>query len=522
MSVSIAAPARRSAITPSFVADLRAAFTVFLIALPLTLGIAHAVGASPTAGLMAGVIGGLVVGSLSGSELVVSGPAAGLIVLAATGLARLGVTGFALAVALAGLLQVLLGALGMGRLAQFFPSSVVRAMLSAIGLVLVLKQLPHALGYDADFEGDPEFMQLDGENTLSSLVHAFRVLHPGALLISVLTLGALFTWRVPALGRLRRVVPPELVAVLVGSLASAFLPPELALSEEHRLSLPHWSSALTPHAASFPLALLGSAQLWRTAGALALIASLETLLCVDAVDRLDRFGRSTPRDRELLGQGVGNLLCGLFAALPISGVIVRSATNAHAGATTRRSVILQGLMLCVAMVALPDLLSLVPLASLAVVLIVVGLRLARPILLAARVERSASYRVPFAMTALGVLFGDLLVGVGIGLATALAFLVVRQYRNAVFVTDDGPLRLIRLRSDLAFVHKPLLSRALEVRGSQGVNDVVVDGSRVRHMDEDVIELLRAAQRDGVRGAKVTVLRNPNNTHPFFRDEELLP
>jgi MFS superfamily sulfate permease-like transporter len=455
---------------------------------------------------------------LSGSPLSVTGPAAGLTTLVHTGIAQLG-DQYTVCVLIAGVVQVLLGAFDMGALVLFVPNSVVRAMLAAVGLTLILKQLPHALGYDADFEGDFEFFQPDGENTFTGLLHAFSEVHPGAIAVAAVTAGVLLAFtHTQILRRFQRYLPRELIAIVLGTAVSEYLAAgPFALSSEHRLELPRLTESIRLLSAP-ALDSLVNPDVWRNALALAFVGSIEALLCIEAVDRIAP-GRAGPlRSRELTAQGIGNAVSGLLGGLPVSAVIVRSVTNVQAGARSRAATMLHGVLLTAEVVLLSPWLRRIPLAALAVVLIGIGLRLTHPQVFRAEWREGAERFAPFAATVAAVLLTDMLIGALVGLCVALFFQFLRQYRSVVLITDDGPRRLIRLGSDVTFVHRMLIARALQ--GSPECKDIVVDGSRLRYMDEEASELLRtAAERRGARWPSVEILRNPANTHPFFRDEE---
>jgi MFS superfamily sulfate permease-like transporter len=356
---------------------------VALIAIPLSLGIAVASGAPPSAGIIAAVVGGLVVGTLSGSALMVTGPAAGLTAVTLAGIAQLGdFRTFLLAVVLAGVIQLALAAVRAGVIGYYFPSAVINGMIAAIGLLLVLKQIPHALGYDADAMGDDAFRQANAENTFSSLVEAVRHLERGAVVVSVLSLAVLVAWRrVPRLAA--SPVPAALAVVVLAVAANALfaaVAPGFAIGAAHLLDVPvpESAGALLASVRLPDLAAVTDGAVWRVALLLAVVASLEALLALEATDKMDPYKREAPTDRELLAQGSGNIVSGLLGGLPVTGVIVRSAANIEGGAVSRRATILHGALLVVAVPLIPRALGLIPLAALAAILIDVGLRLAGP------------------------------------------------------------------------------------------------------------------------------------------------
>lgn len=503
MSVSASSPPPAGASPLAFFshlkADVPAGLVVFLVATPLCLGIAQASGAPLLSGLIAGVVGGLVVAGLSRSPLSVSGPAAGLAVLVAAGIAELGFRPFLLAVSLAGLMQLAVGALRLGGIAHFFPSSVIKGMLAAIGLLIVFKQLPHAVGYDANWQGDEAFRQADGHNTFSALVDAFAALTPAATLITVVCAGAYLLWprlqRAAAPRLLKQVlqqVPTPLVAVVVGGVLVAVLPalwPAGALGPEHLVALPVFQSMADVGAALVTpdFTAITDPRVWTTAATLCVVASIETLLSIEAIDRLDPERRISPPNRELVAQGVGNTLSGLLGGLPVTSVIVRSSANVQAGAKTRLSAMTHGAFLLIGVLLLPTLLNMVPLAALAVVLIVIGAKLAAPRLWREMWRAGYSQFVPFLVTVVAIVFTDLLKGTLIGLLVGIAFAVRRQQQNAIIVVKHGTSHFIRFAKDLTFLQKARIKDVL-LTIPDGAS-VVIDRERVDFVDDDVEELL---------------------------------
>ena len=349
--------------------DLPASIVVFFVAVPLCLGIALASGAPLFSGLIAGIVGGLLVGTISGSALGVSGPAAGLAVIVLVAIQELGFEAFLLAVAISGVFQIVLGCLRAGVLGYFFPSSVIRGMLAGIGTIIVLKQIPHALGYDSDPVGDLQFVQADGQTTISALSRMMDSIGWNAVLVSSIALAVLVLWEVvfSKRGRFFQLVQGPLVVVAFGifyQLLTTRFAPGLALAPEHLVSVPVTSS-LSGFFALFTSpdwSQISNIAIWTTAGTLAVVGSLETLLCLEATDKLDPHKRVTPTTRELIAQGAGNLVSGVIGGLPITQVIVRSSANIQAGAQSKLSAILHGAFLLLAVLALPLVLNLVPLA----------------------------------------------------------------------------------------------------------------------------------------------------------------
>ena len=393
-------------------ADIPASVVVFLVAVPLCLGIALASGAPLFSGIISGIVGGLVVGSLSGSQLMVSGPAAGLTAIVVSAIATLGsYQAFLTAVVLGGVVQLSLAALRAGVIGYYFPSCVIRGMLAAIGLILILKQIPHAIGYDADYEGDETFLQMTGENTFSAIGHAFSRIEPAAVVLSLLAIVMLVVWDKTSLKKIK-LLPGPLAVVLAGIVGQWVLPmlhPALQLKPEHLVGLPVPSS-ISDLGVLFALpdwTALDRPETWRIAVTLGIVASLETLLSLEATDRMDPFKREAPTDRELASQGVGNVVAGLIGGLPVTGVIVRSSANIDAGAQTKLSAILHGVLLLLAVFTIPVLLNLIPLASLAAILIYTGFKLAHPRLLRYAWLQGRTQWVPFVVTVIAILLSDL-------------------------------------------------------------------------------------------------------------------
>ncbi|MBU1760394.1 MAG: SulP family inorganic anion transporter, partial [Bacteroidetes bacterium] len=379
--------------------DIPASIVVFLVALPLCLGIALASGAPLFSGILSGIIGGIVVASFSGSQLSVSGPAAGLTVIVLTAITDLGSFNvFLLAVMIAGLLQILLGILKAGTIGNYFPNSVIIGMLAAIGIILILKQLPHAVGYDADYEGDYEFNQADNENTFSALISAFSKFSGGAVIISAISIAILIIW--PKIKKLA-IVPAPLIVVVVGILlAEIFKDSYLNLNAQQLVQIPVVES-FTDFKGLFifpDFSAISNPKLWTVAVTIAIVASLETLLSLEAVDKIDPIKRVSPTNRELIAQGIGNTIAGLVGALPMTAVIVRSSANVNSGGRTKVSAILHGLFLMISVLLIPILINKIPLACLAAILLLVGYKLAKLSLFKKMWKDGKDQFIPFSVT----------------------------------------------------------------------------------------------------------------------------
>ncbi len=475
--------------------DLPAGLVVFLVAVPLCLGIALASGAPLFSGIIAGIVGGTVVALASGSPLGVSGPAAGLAVIVLTAIQSLGYETFLLAVVIAGVFQVLLGFAKAGVIGYFFPSSVIKGMLSGIGLIIILKQIPHAFGYDSDPEGDLAFQQMDGETTFSALEHMFSAITPGALLISVLSLAILLIWQRPFIKKFKifNIIQGPLVVVVLGIVLQGVLAgTEWGLSADHLVSLPvaeGWSEIT----GLFTLPAFGewnNPAVWVTAFTIAVVASLETLLCVEATDKLDPYKRLTPTNRELKAQGLGNFLSGLVGGLPVTQVIVRSSANIQSGGKTKAAAFIHGIMLLVSVLAIPTVLNMIPLASLAAILIIVGFKLAKPSLFKEMFKQGHKQFIPFMVTIVGILLTDLLVGIGIGLAVAVFYILLNNYKTPYFVEDkrkDKGVIHLELAEDVSFLNKA--SILLSLKKLPENSKVIIDASQTLHIDYDIQDIL---------------------------------
>ena len=485
--------------------DLPASIVVFFVALPLCLGIALASGAPLFSGIIAGIVGGIIVGMASGSPLGVSGPAAGLAVIVFGAISTLGSwETFLTAVVIAGLIQLALGFFKAGFIAYFFPTSVIKGMLTGIGLLIILKQIPHALGYDFEFEGTDSFFTNDGENTFSIIMKAWDLLTPGALLISAISLALLVLWDkvLSKKHRIFQLLQGPIVVVLLGILFNYLFQNrilEFTLSPDQVVTLPVATSVSAFFSQfSFPdFSQLTNIEVYKVAVVMAIVASLETLLCAEATDKLDPYKRVTPTTRELKAQGLGNVVSGLLGGLPVTQVVVRSTANISFGAKTKLSAIMHGFFLLISVITISSLLNMIPLASLAAVLIMVGYKLAAPSLFKKMYALGWEQFVPFITTIVVMLFTDLLTGIAIGMVMGVFFTLHHSYRNSYSMkdnhtlTDGVSLHHLVLAEEVSFFNKASIISALEAIPSN--SKVVIDCSQSKSIAYDVAEFIRDYQ-----------------------------
>ena len=509
----------------SFSSDFPASIVVFLVALPLCLGIALASNAPAFSGLIAGIVGGIVVGFASRSHLSVSGPAAGLTAIVIAALATLpSFEAFLLSVMIAGLLQILFGFLKAGVVGDYVPNAVIKGMLAAIGLILIINQVPHLLGDDSHFETDDGIGSKSDGNIFTNFFYAFGNINSLALIIGLVGLAFHFGWEKLVAGRkgFIRLVPAPLLVVLIGiginSVAS--VAGSGTLVGEHLVNI-RIASSVNEFLGFFSQpdwSYLGNYQVWLTGATIALVASLESLLSIEAIDDLDPYQRVTPTNRELKAQGLGNLVSGLIGGLPVTSVIVRSSANVNAGARTKMSAIYHGalLLLCVALI--PGLLNLIPKTALAAVLIFTGYKLAKPALFIAFYKKGWDQFLPFVITIVAILATDLLKGVVIGIGVGLFFVIRSNFRSSVFVVSDSNKFLFRLRKDVSFLNKPIIKNKLEKVPAGSY--VLIDASRADFIDKDIVEtiedfLIHAPLKD------IEVELKVSNTRDQGFSEELL-
>ncbi len=476
--------------------DIPAGIAVFLVALPLCLGIALASGAPLISGMIAGIIGGLVVGSLSNSSLGVSGPAAGLTVLVLNGIDELTLPVFLMAIIFAGILQIILSFLKAGIIGYYFPSAVISGMLFGIGVIIILKQIPHAMGYDRDYEGDLNFKQADGFNTFTELEHVFNLVSPTAIVIALVALTIMILWETKWISgsKYGKLVPGSLLAVTSGLIINQVLlrvAPEMALSGNHLVLIPHDDDygSLFSHLTLPDYTQWQNIDIYITGIVIALVASLETLLCVEATDKQDPHKRSTDTNKELFAQGVGNVLSGCIGGIPVTQVIVRSSANAQAGGQTKTSTIFHGSLLLLSILVIPGLLNMIPLATLATILIIVGYKLAHPSKFIALFKSGIFHFIPFIATVLGLVFTDLLTGVTIGSCIAIFSILLENYRMGILFQRDtkGNLTIITLAEHVSFLSKANIQQALLRQPPN--TELIIDALAAKFIDFDVREII---------------------------------
>jgi len=489
----------------NFKKDIPASIVVFFVALPLCLGIALASGAPLFSGIIAGIVGGIIVGLVSGSPLGVSGPAAGLAVIVLNAIESLGQFEiFLLAVVFAGVLQLILGFLKAGVIAHFFPSSVIKGMLSGIGLLIILKQIPHALGYDFDYEGNFGFFARDGSNTFSEILTAFDLLTPGALLISVISLAMLIFWDqiLTKKFKLFQIIQGPVAVVLFGILMFNLYKNGIlnfTLDDDQLVRLPVANNVgeFLTFFTSPDFSQLTNPAVYKIGFVMAIVASLETLLCVEATDKLDPMKRVTPTNRELKAQGLGNVVSGLIGGLPVTQVIVRSSANIAFGAKSKLSAIVHGIFLLISAITIAQYLNMIPLASLATILFIVGYKLAKPALFKEMYNLGWEQFIPFIVTILAIIFTDLLTGISAGLVVGVLFTLYHRYTHSmsmkdIVTTEQGQeVHHMVFSEQVSFFSKPKVIEALENVPENA--KVIIDCAASKVIDHDIIEVIKNYQ-----------------------------
>lgn len=513
--------------------DLPASIVVFFVALPLCLGIALASGAPLFSGLIAGIVGGIVVGALSGSKIGVSGPAAGLAAIVLSAIATLGsYENFLLAVVLGGIIQLLFGVVRLGIIGYFFPSSVIKGMLTGIGIIIILKQIPHFFGYDATPEGNFAFFQVDGENTFSEIFKSLNYISLGPTVVGLVSLFILILWDrvLTKKAKIFQLIQGPLVAVVFGILFFVFLQSSdtLGFKSAQLVSVPVPEDLDSFFGQfTFPnFGVLGNPDIWIVAFTIALVASLETLLCVEATDKLDPDKNVTPTNRELLAQGTGNIISGMIGGLPITQVIVRSSANIQSGGKSKMSAIVHGFFLLISVMLIPTLLNKIPLAVLAAVLFIVGYKLAKPALFKKMFLLGWKQWIPFVTTVGGIVFIDLLKGLALGLAVGIVVILIKSFQNSHFLhiedMSNGVHKIkMTLAEEVTFFNKGAILKELDSIPRDTYLEL--DVRKTRYLDNDIVEILqdfrlKAKDRDidiklvSERG----IVENPDNFIEFFK------
>ncbi|MFT5963483.1 MAG: MFS superfamily sulfate permease-like transporter [Flavobacterium sp.] len=478
--------------------DFASGLVVFLVALPLCLGIAMASGAPLFSGIISGVIGGIVVGYLSTSHISVAGPAAGLTAIVLTAISDLGAFDiFLTAVFIAGLLQLILGFVKAGSISNYFPTNVIEGMLAGIGIIIIMKQLPHAFGYDSDFEGDLSFLQADGTNTFSSLLGIFDHIQLGSILVTSISLIILISWDKLSFLKKLKLVPGALVAVVLGVILNEIFiasGSSLVIVKEHLVSLPvpttleeFKSIIVTPNFAG-----ILNPQVWVVGLTIAIVASIETLLSIEAADRMDVEKRYTNTNIELKAQGVANVISSLLGGLPLTSVIVRTSANSAAGAKSKMSAIIHGFLLLICVLAIPFILNKIPLATLAAILLMVGYKLAKPSTFKHFWEKGKYQFVPFIATLLAVVFMDLLKGVALGIIISIIFVLKGNLKRAYSFKKeeyvDGDIIHIDLAQEVSFLNKAAIKSTLNAIPEN--SKVVIDANDTVYIAHDILDLIR--------------------------------
>ena len=478
--------------------DFSAGLVVFLVALPLCLGIAMASGAPLFSGIISGIVGGLVVGYLSTSHLSVSGPAAGLTAIVLTAITDLGAFDiFLTTVFIAGIIQLILGFIKAGSISNYFPTNVIEGMLAGIGVIIFLKQIPHAFGYDKDYEGDLSFLQPDSENTFSEIFHLISHVQLGSIIITLLSLFILITWSKVELLKKIKLVPPALVAVIVSILLNEFFiisGSSFSIKREHLVNLPVPNS-IEEFKSIFILpnfSALANTKVWIIGITIAIVASIETLLCIEAADRMDEQKRFTNTNVELKAQGIGNIISSLLGGLPMTSVVVRTSANNTAGAKSKLAAIIHGLLLTICVISIPTILNKIPLATLAAVLLLVGYKLANPKIIFHFWAKGKYQFVPFIATFVAVVFTDLLKGVALGMIISILFVLKGNLKRAYSFKKeeylDGDIIHINLAQEVSFLNKAAIKSTLNEIPEN--TKVIIDASETIYIAHDILDLIR--------------------------------
>lgn len=481
----------------SFFADLKqnlpSGLVVFLVALPLCLGIALASGAPPLSGIIAGIVGGLVIGFISNSHVSVSGPAAGLAAIVLAGISDLGSFElFLVAGIIAGVIQLILGFIRAGSISNYFPNNVIEGMLAGIGVIIILKQIPHAVGYDKDFEGNLRIF--DGFNLQEYIFNLSDAISYGVIIVSVVSLAILLIWEKVSVLKKIKILPGALVAVIAGILLNeAFKGTSLEIAKEHLVNLPVPQSVEDlKNLITFPnFEGFLNPKVWILGATIAVVASIETLLCIEAADRMDIHKRITDTNLELKAQGIGNLISGFIGGLPMTSVVVRTSANANAGATSKMSAIIHGIFMLICVLSIPMILNKIPLATLAAVLLLVGYKLASPQKLKYFWKKGKYQFLPFIATLIAVVALDLLKGVAIGIAFSIFYLLQGNMKRAYYFSREELEEADEIKIDLAeevsFLNKAAIKKTL--KNIEPNSKVIINAVKTSYISDDILEMI---------------------------------
>lgn len=500
----------------TFKADFPASVVVFFVALPLCLGIALASGAPLFSGLISGIVGGIIVGSLSGSQVGVSGPAAGLTAIVLAAISSLGdFSVFLLALVIAGIIQVILGIIKAGIIGYFFPSSVIKGMLTGIGIIIIIKQIPFFFGYDLNPVVEFTEVPQEGVDAFSSSLGTIRYINPGATLIAIIGLVIMLFWDkfLAKKARFFTIIQGPIIAVAIGIAYTVVTEGNSlwGITSKHRVSVPifhSFSDFITQF--TFPsFSALVNKEVWIIGFTIALVASLETLLSVEATDKIDPQKRITPTNRELIAQGIGNIISGMIGGLPITQVIVRSSANIQSKNETKLSTILHGFLLLIAVVLIPGILNLIPLSVLSAVLLIVGFKLAKPSLFKQMFVLGVKQFAPFLITVVGIVFTDLLIGISLGLGVGVLVILYYSYKNSHFLhlessSSDCRVFKMTLAEEVTFFNKGAIVNTLEKFPRDSV--VEIDIRKTYFLDYDIVEAIQDfGQKAEDRKIQLTVI-----------------
>ena len=515
--------------TKTLKTDILSGTVVFLVALPLCLGIAVATGAPPFAGIITGVIGGIVVGMLSSSHVSVSGPAAGLIAINLAAITNLGYETFLLAVVLAGVIQLSLGIAKAGGISSYFPSGVIEGMLTAIGIIIIKKELPHAIGYDKEHEGDfysYELMDSADKGFFGEIIHSFNYAHTGIIIVTVVSIGILVAFNKVSFLKKIKAIPGALVVVVVGILINELykiISPGWVITGEHLVKLPtassfgeFFSQFNFPNFSGFT-----NPAVWIAAATIATVASIETLLCLEAGGKMDPFKRFASSNTELRAQGIGNIFAGLIGGIPMTSVIVRTSANINAGARSKLSTIIHGVLLLISVIAIPSLLNKIPMACLAAILIMIGLKLASPKVFKHMWQSGKFQFIPFIVTVIAVVAIDLLIGVGIGLVVSIFFILRGNMKLAYFFKKEkhheGETVHMDLAQEVSFLNKAAVKQTLAHLPKN--SKLIIDAANTVYIDYDVLELIRDFVNFGSKDKNIAVVLR--NFKPAYKMEDAM-